>query len=151
MPESKYGKFIVTELKENIAKSPWSPPVPVQRAGKGSGGRLLYLDNEVIPGSFYVETAWSFPMKDDDPPKTVAKTHRHDYDEVLGMFGTDTSDPYDLCGEVEFWLGGEKHVITRSCIIFIPKGTEHCPLTYLKVHKPIFNFTTGQGRMYLNP
>jgi hypothetical protein len=148
---SEYGKYIVTELKEKIAKTPWSPPVPVQRAGKGRGGRLLYLDSEVVPGSFYVEAAWSFPSKDGDPPKTVAKAHSHDYDEVLCMCGTDTADPYDLCGEVEFWLGGERHIITRSCMIFIPRGVEHCPLTYLRVDKPIFNFTTGPGRMYLDP
>ena len=151
MPESKYSKNIVTDLKEVIAKSPWSPPVPVQRAGKGKGGRLLYMDNEVVPGSFYVETAWSLPMGKDAPPRTVAKAHSHPYDEVLGMFGTDTADPYALNGEVEFWLGGEKHIITRSCMIFIPNGVEHCPLTYLKVDRPIFNFTTGPGRMYFQP
>jgi hypothetical protein len=148
MAGSKYGKYIVTELKQNIAKSPWAPPTPVQPVGKGRGGRLLFLDSEVVPEAFYVETAWSFPRKADEPPRTVAQAHKHDYDEVLGMFGTNVDDPYDLCGEVEFWLDDEKHVLTKSCIIFIPKGLQHCPLIYRRVDRPIFNFTTGPGRMY---
>jgi len=148
MAESKYGKYIITELKQNISKSPWAPPHPIERAGKGKGGRLLYLDNEVIQGAFYVETAWSFPRKVIEAPKTVAEAHKHDYDEVLCMFGTDMDDPYELNGEVELWLGDEKHILTKSCIIFIPKGLQHCPLIYLKVDKPIFNFTTHQGGMY---
>lgn len=148
MAESKYGKYIVTELKQNIAKSPWAPAKPIQRAGKGTGGRLLFLDSDVVPGSFYVEAAWSFPRKTSEPPQSVAKPHKHEYDEVLAMFGTDMDDPYQLNGEVEFWLGDEKHILTKSCIIFIPKGLQHCPLIYHRVDKPIFNFTSHSGNMY---
>jgi hypothetical protein len=150
MSESEYGKYIITELKERINPAPWSSAriSPIPRAGKGSGGRLLWMDNEVIPGAFYVETAWTFPRKNDESPKVPAASHKHDYDEVLCMCGTNFDDPYDLGGEVEFWLGGEKQTITKSCMIFIPKGMEHCPLIYKRVDRPIFNFTTGSARMY---
>jgi hypothetical protein len=147
MENSGYGKYIITELKQNIAEAGWTNPI--QTAGKGKGGRLLFLDNEVIPGAFYVETAWTFPRKATDPPKTVAEEHKHDFDEVLCMFGSDTDNPNELNGEVEFWLGGEKQILTKSCIIFIPKGTLHCPLTYRRVDKPIFNFSTHHGKMYV--
>ena len=59
MAESKYGKYIVTELKRNIVEAPWSPPVSA--AGKGKGGRLLFLDNEVVDGAFYLECVWIMP------------------------------------------------------------------------------------------
>ena len=36
--------------------------------------------------------------------------------------GTNPEDFYDLGAEVELTLGGEKQTITRSCIVFIPKG-----------------------------
>lgn len=146
MDGTKYGKYIITQLKPNIAEASWTNPV--QNVGKGRGGRVLFLDSEVVPGAFYVETAWSFPQKTKQPPRNVAESHKHDYDEVLCMFGTDTNDPYDLCGEVEFWLGDEKHILTHSCIIFIPGGLMHCPLIYRRVDKPIFNFTTHSGKMY---
>lgn len=146
MADSAFGKYIITELKQNIEEASWTNPL--QAAGKGQGGRLLFLDNEVVPGAFYVETAWSAPRGLVQEPRTVAEAHKHDFDEVLAMFGTDLSDPYELNGEVEFWLGGEQHILTRSCIIFIPKGTVHCPLIYRRVDKPIFNFSTHSGKMY---
>jgi hypothetical protein len=146
MAETKYGKYIVTELKPNIDEASWTNPV--QPAGKGRGGRVLFLDNEVVPGAFYVEVAYGGPLKIEGKPKSVAEPHKHDYDEVLAMFGTDLNDPYALNGEVEFWLGDEKHIITNSCIIFIPRGLMHCPLILRNQTKPIFSFTTHHGKMY---
>jgi len=146
MAETQYGKYIVTELKQNITEASWTNPV--HAASKSQGGRLLFLDNEVVPGAFYVETAWSPPRGLIEEPRSVAERHKHDYDEVLAMFGTDLDAPYELNGEVEFWLGDEKHRLTKSCIIFIPQGLMHFPLIYRRVDKPIFNFTTHSGKMY---
>ncbi len=106
----------------------------------------------MVPGAFYVETVWAYPTKPDDPPdkypQTISNPHTHDYDEVLSFFGTNFNDPHDLGGEVDFWLGGEKQIITKSAIVFIPKGLQHCPLIYRKVNSPIFIFSTGPGQMY---
>ncbi len=146
MVESKYGKYIVTEMKHNIAEAPWTPPVAV--AEKGKSGRVLWLDNEVVPGSFYVETVWQYPRKAGDPSYPETAPHSHDFDEVLCFFGTNPDDPHDLGGEIEFWLEDEKHVLTKSCIIFIPKGLRHCPLIIRRVDRPIFEFTAGPGSLY---
>ncbi len=144
-PESKYGKFIVTELKQNIDEAPWTPTMPI--AGNGKGGRVLFLDGEVVPGAFYVETVWEYTQPG-DPLRIPTEAHTHDYDEVLGFFGTDINNPHDLCGEIELWLGDEKHVLTRSCLVFVPKGLSHCPLVVKRTDKPIFEFTTFSGLMY---
>lgn len=150
MTDSKYGKYIVTELKRNIVEAPWSPPV--SEAGKGRGGRVLFLDNEVVPGAFYLECVWILPAeKGKERPKVSTQPHTHDYDEVICFFGTNTEDPHDLGGEVELWLDDEKHLITKSSIVFIPAGLKHCPLTFLRVDRPIFHFTSGPGKMYFNP
>ena len=148
MDNSKYGKYIVTELKQKISEAPWTP-TSVKPAQKGKGGRLLFLDSEVVPGAFYVETAWTMPQKPGDPPKYPTQAHTHDYDEVLAFFGTTMDAPYDLGGEYELWLGDEKHIINKTCIVFIPKGLRHCPLTLIRADRPIFGFSTGPGRMYL--
>jgi hypothetical protein len=42
----------------------------------------------------------------------------------------------------------EKLNLTRSCLIFVPKGMYHCPLVIHKVEKPIFHFATGPGSLY---
>jgi hypothetical protein len=36
------------------------------------------------------------------------KPHSHDYNEIVGISGTNFDDPWDLCGEAEITLNGEK-------------------------------------------
>ncbi len=146
MPETKYDKYIVDTLQPPPREAPWSPPISV--AGKGKGGRVLYLDGNVAPGAFYIECAWVLP-RPADARKPGTESHSHDYDEVIAFIGTDLEDPHSLGAEVELWLGDEKHIITRSSLVFIPAGLKHCPLTFLRVDRPVFHFTTGPGKMYM--
>ncbi len=146
MAESKYGKYIVYKPKKDIVKPPWSPKGPIP-------GRVAYIDHEVIDGAFYMECVWLMPgprppldPKTGKPPGPQA--HTHDYDEILGFFGSDTEDMYDLGGEAELWLEDEKHIINKSCLVFIPKGLQHCPLYFHRIDKPIFHFSVGPGKMY---
>ena len=48
-------------------------------------------------------------------------------------------NPFNPWTNIEYYLGdeGEKLVITRPSIVFIPAGMTHCPLTYTRVDKPI--------------
>jgi hypothetical protein len=80
--------------------------------------------------------------------KRGPSSHAHDYDEVIAFFGTDLNDPDDLGAEVELWLEDEKHIITKTSLVFVPAGLRHCPLIFLKVDKPVFHYTTGPGKMY---
>jgi hypothetical protein len=145
MAESKYGKYIVTRPKANIVKPPWSPQGPAP-------GRVAYIDKEVVDGAFYMECVWIMPGMKPPPGVDIKKlspqAHTHKYDEILGFFGSDTESIFDLGGEVELWLGDEKHTIKNSCLVFIPKGLQHCPLTFTRVDKPIFHFSVGPGNMY---
>jgi hypothetical protein len=152
MAKTKYGKYIISEMKQPAAEAPWNPPIT--NAGKGKGGRVLFLDSEIMPGAFYMECVWIMPRpplteKGIEAAKRVSPgSHAHDYDEVIAFFGTDTNDPYDLGAEVELWLGDEKHIITKTSLVFIPAGLKHCPLIFLKVDRPVFHYTTGPGKMY---
>jgi hypothetical protein len=128
--DSKYGKYIITEMKSSLTEAAWTHPV--RNAEGGKDGRVLWLDSEVLPGAFYLETVWAYPRAADEPfnkyPQTIAEAHVHDFDEVLCFFGTNFADPHQLGAEVAFWLGEEEHLITKSAVIFIPKGLRHCPL-----------------------
>ena len=139
MAESKYGKYIVTELKKKI-EAPWAREYKPEEIK-----RVLFLDNKVVEGAFYVECAWFLKAYDEPAPEP----HAHDFDEVLAFLGTDLEEPYDLGGEIEIWLGDEKHILTKSCLVFIPKGLQHCPLVFRRVDRPILHFATGPGGMYL--
>jgi hypothetical protein len=138
MAKSKYGKYIVTELKipESIQKT----------AAKYAewATRILWLDDTVIKGAFHMNCSWY--LKAWETEERVA--HTHDSDEIIGFFGNNPQAPYDLGGEIEFWLEDEKHILTKSCLIFVPKGMKHCPLILRRVDRPIFHFTTVTGGQY---
>jgi hypothetical protein len=152
MAETKYGKYIISELQHPKEEAPWNPPVTDAR--KGTGGRTLYLDNDVIPGAFYMECVWVLPRPALDEAGIEAARkrgpgpHAHDYDEVIAFFGTDTNNPYDLGAEAELWLGDEQHIITKTSLVFIPAGLKHAPLIFRRVDRPVFHYTTGTGKSY---
>jgi hypothetical protein len=130
-------KYIITQTKDPVFTFVDQPPT------KDTLEPVVYLDDEVTKGAFYVEVCW---FRKATPPGPQA--HVHDFDEVLGFFGTNPKDAHDLDGEVEFWIDGEKHLLTKSFLAFIPKGVKHCPLRVTKVNRPIFHFATGPKSKY---
>jgi hypothetical protein len=64
------------------------------------------------------------------------------------FLGTDSKHPKDLGGEVELWLEDEKHVFDKTCAVFIPKLTYHCPLIFRKIDRPFVWVTTGNTLRY---
>jgi len=165
MPESKYGKYIQTELKQNI-KLPGFRGREAPSIGQGllNGQRrvmehLFWLDKEVFPfpDAFYSEIVWFWPQAIPKgriiTPEEAAKSpgvpaHAHPFPEILCYLGTDMDDPYNLNGEIEFWLGDEKFNLTRSFLVYIPAKMKHCPLRHLRMEKPLFHFTMGPGQEY---
>jgi hypothetical protein len=134
MAETKYGKYIITRAKTDLHLP--SHRRDAAEIAAGDHTRLLYLDDEVIKGAFNVECIWYWKGSE----QSIVEAHTHSFDEVLAFLGTNRKDPQDLCGEVELWLEDEKHILTKSCLVFIPKGMKHCPLIVRKVDRPIFHF-----------
>jgi hypothetical protein len=152
MAKTKYGKYILNEYKVPAVEAPWSPP-NLRGITKGKGGRVFYLDSSIVPGAFYMECVWVMPWPANAAPppggrRVGTEPHTHDYDEVIAFIGTDHDDPYNLHAEVELGLGDEIHKITRTCLVFIPAGLKHGPLTFLRVDRPVYHYTTGPGKMY---
>jgi hypothetical protein len=141
MAERKYQKYIVetTRIPESVTKK----DVPSTAAGKIK--RVIWLDERVVEGSFFLNLSWY--MKPLGIEGEVG--HTHDFDEVLGFIGSDWNNPRELNGEVEFWLEDEKYILTKSSVIFIPKGMKHCPLKCLRADRPIIHFGTGPQRQYI--
>ena len=75
--------------------------------------------------------------------------HTHDRDEIIGFIGTSVANPRSLDGEIEFWLEDEKHTITQTCLVFVPKGMKHSPLVIKSVSTPIVHFSVLTGGQYL--
>ncbi len=141
MPETKYGKYIITKHVKQLKSSHEKGIRPEDQT------EVLLLDDEVLKGAFFVNGVWFWPEMVNNPVETI-EPHSHDYDEVLACFGTDTQNPHDLGGELVACIGDEKHVITESCIIFLPKGTKHGPFRFTRMDRPIFHFSISLAKQY---
>jgi hypothetical protein len=139
MAETKYGKYIIDTVKPS--KLPPRPP----SSGKRGGEMLVLVDDEVLPGAFYLNCALIWNATGRDAP---GKSHTHDFDEYIGFIGSNPENPRDLGGEVEIYLGDEKHVLTKSCAVFVPRGLPHTPVYFIRVDRPIFYFSTGPNPTY---
>ena len=146
---SEYGKYIITE----DLMPPMAPEMIELMDGQAQAGNtldrtlLLGLQDSILKGAFFAgcEIIWGLTG---NGPVTIEAPHTHDFDEVIGFVGTDKSQPRALNGEIEFWLGGEQHLITQTCLIFIPRGLTHCPIYFREVNTPIVMFEAGNNTAY---
>ncbi len=128
MAERKYEKYILTDLKApDLTREMDAAHQYGQRAT-----RILWLEDEIIKGAFSVICSWYWKATETEG----SPSHTHDFDEVVGFIGSDPQNPHDLGGEVEFWLEDEKYLLTKSCLIFAPRGLRHCPLRVTRVDRP---------------
>ena len=144
----KYAKYIFYDLK------PISPEMAamMKQAQQRSQStveatRIVDLDTTRAEGAPYMDFVWLW--KGSAKGYTEQEHVHNDFDEVIGFIGSKgEEDPRDLGGEMEVWLGGEKYLITKSCLIFVPKGTKHCPVRFNRVDAPILFFSVGMTGTY---
>lgn len=118
--------------------------------------RLLWMDENMVKGaSMYMECIWLYEGK--TTSGTTEQPHTHDFPEVIGFISTDKDNPGELDARMEIILGDETHYLTQSCLVHIPAGMKHCPLTFREVNRPVFFFTLapissyGRTPQTLNP
>ena len=137
----EYGKYFIQQLQE-----PANMGTPEFRElYKQFAKRILWIDNNVCEGAFQMNTAWYFAAAPRDP---IFEAHEHGYSELIGFYGSNPEDPYDLNGVIEFTVNGEAHRLTRSTLIFMPGGLEHNPMRILEVKRPIFHFSVVMSPEY---
>jgi hypothetical protein len=149
MSELKYAKNIITE--------DLMPPQPAEavqmmeaqaKEGKTLDRTLLLgIQDSILKGSFFAGCEWLWQLTGDGPVN-IESPHSHDFDEIIGFAGSNRNHPRDLGGEIEFYMGDEKHTITKSCLIFIPRGVKHCPVVLKRIDTPIFMFEAGNNMSY---
>lgn len=132
----KCAKYIVQQLQE---PAHLSAPSPFKTMYDKFAKRILWMDGNVVPGAFQMNTAWYFNVPERDP---VFLEHSHgDTSELIGFFGTDPENPYDLGGEIEFTIDGEAHLLDKTTMIYLPAGISHNPVRITRVDRPIFHFS----------
>ncbi|HTY81622.1 MAG TPA: hypothetical protein VMB24_02465 [Dehalococcoidales bacterium] len=139
MAKSKNSKYIVTDLK-----APQFTPGFAERYATFAK-RILWMDQNVVPGAFQMNCSWYLKPNADH---LGGGAHTHAESEIIGFFSSDQNKPYDLGGEIEFWLEDEKFMLTKSSMIFVPSNMKHCPLIIHRVDRPIFHFSVINGGIY---
>ncbi len=134
MPNMKYDNCMVQrpslvhlELQGKVAVK---DPIPGVKTT-----HLMSADESVQKGFFHVDCSWLWSGAAKEP---AGEPHTHKFSQVIGLVGGTPEDPHDLGGEITLWLDGNKEVITRSCLIFIPAGVVHGHFLVSKVERPIF-------------
>jgi hypothetical protein len=133
-------KYIVQDLKDPNMGTP-----EFQAMYKKFANRILWIDNNVVEGAFQMNTAWYFAVPERDP---VFDEHAHDYDELIGFYGSNPDDPYDLGARMEVTIDGDVHELTRTTMLFIPAGLPHMPLSIKQVDRPVFHFSIVMNPEY---
>lgn len=84
------------------------------------------------------------------PLVLIKEPHTHTYPEFVCFIGGNPEKVRDFGAEVEMYMGEEqeKHVITRSTVVFLPAGFPHCPMDFKVVREPIVLMTISLGKAY---
>jgi hypothetical protein len=141
MAETKYGKYFITRARSQLFLAAGEKELE-----ENENVLVANLDDSLIKGAPLLEASWLMPAGFDK--QVPVQPHSHDFVEILASFGSDPNNPHDLGAETEIWLAGEKHVINKSHILYIPKGLEHGPMKFTRMDRPVFHFGVGLGKRY---
>ena len=126
MAETKYGKYFLSEpeLKNTFVNPKNASPKALMESGPHFGMGSMTIDWEAVMEPYVVDPV----------------PHYHDFDEYLCFLGSNIQNIFDFDAEIEEYVGeeGEKHVIDKCTVFYIPKGLVHCPIIYKRVGKPVF-------------
>ena len=131
MAETKYGKYFI---EKPIVKGQFAP-------------RLIFFSNRYF-GDKPFSLLWNCIT---EPYMMALDPHTHDFDQFLHFYGANPLDITDFDAEVEFTIGeeGEKHIITETTVVHIPKGLLHCPLEFKVVNKPVIFMNVALTPQYM--
>jgi hypothetical protein len=121
---NKYDHLFCTRLKEKpLTDTIQSPTISFRGASDLPGAGINFGFR------YYVK-----------PYKMELQSHHHDVDEYLFFLGAQLPDlTANFDAEIEMFLGPEyeRHIITKPCILYIPRGFEHNPMDIKRVGKPL--------------
>jgi hypothetical protein len=137
----EYGKYYIQDLQT----PPGMMSPDMQEIYNKFATRVLWMDGNVCPGAFQMNVAWYRDVPERDP---MFPEHDHSHAELVGFFGSNPDDPYDLGGVIEFAINGENHRLTKTTLIYIPGGIPHSPLRIVQVDRPIFHFSVVMNAEY---
>ncbi|OGO30792.1 MAG: hypothetical protein A2Z29_03845 [Chloroflexi bacterium RBG_16_56_11] len=132
MAKTAYGHFIRSFSFQDFGPG-------LYRQGTRMNGEFLGFDVCIEYGTFYAAGKVG---------RAPFDAETHDYDQVSIWMGTDTYDMGYLGAEVEVMVGEEmeKHVLTTSTAIAIPKGFQHGPASIVRMDRRFIQMSVSMTR-----
>jgi hypothetical protein len=96
---------------------------------------VMKVDENRLKDFFSVDCTWFWRS---DPNQVVDGTRTSDGNQVIGLAGANPEDPFSLAGEMTVWIDGEKNVLDKSSLIFVPAGVPFGPIQINHMEHPIF-------------
>jgi hypothetical protein len=151
MAKRKYAHHIVTEDIRPFTEPPQGMMQRMQKQREAGNYldsfHLLGMNDKIARGALYFDAVWMMDLHGTEGVQ-VEIQHSHDFDEILGFFSGNLKNPRELNSEIELWLEDEQYFITKSALVFVPRGMNHLPLYFRKVGSPVLFFTVGNGTNY---
>lgn len=142
MADTKYGHLFVSDPRsadqDFAGENQEDTGLPNVGEGLALMGTKEYADSKV-----FVTTAF---IRESNEKTFWVPEHRHEYDEIICWKGTDPDNPKDLGAELFMTIDGEEHIVNTTGSVYVPAGTDHCPLGWNYVNRPfIFNIIFLHG------
>jgi hypothetical protein len=134
MTPTKYGQYV--------------KKLAFQDKGPGYYRQVTTLDGNILGLDAHIEYGayWAPGNRGNEP----YGPHVHDFDQVMLWLGADINDMGELGAEVELCLGeeGEKHMITTTTAVAVPRGMPHFPATITRMDKRFVFLTVSCAAEY---
>ncbi len=101
---------------------------------------IMKVDRNRLPDFMSVDCTWFWSSQ---PNQIVDGTRLSQENQVIGLVGSDTDDPFTLGGEMTVWVDGKKNVLSKSSLIFVPAGVPFGPVQINHMEHPIFYTSMG--------
>jgi hypothetical protein len=110
---------------------------------------MVYIDQTVIPDAeFGCDTRWLLPGDTSRAGQIIMDEHTLPHGTSIACIAYNYEDITDLCAEVEFWIGGEKHIINKGFWAYIPPDVSRGPMIVRNISRQVFfkiSWPTGEG------
>ncbi len=132
MSDTKYGHLFVTNARSADSDFAGENGEDTKLPNVGVG--LAMMDEKAYPESKIFTT--SAIITESDERTLWVPEHKHEYDEIITWRGLDPENPNDLGAELFMTIDGEEHIVNTSGSVYVPAGTDHCPLGWNYVKRP---------------
>jgi ferredoxin len=153
---TKYDKYIYHySFADDDYYARWRPPAPAEGSDEPAAENpfaelpwkwISRLDTDAMAGSNFYVAHWVLPHEE-SMPGVGHPPHVHKDAELIWVIGGDPEHPEELGAEIEVYLGPEmeRHLITKTCVLYIPPYFMHCPWRIIRTTKPWIFMEVNQG------